>query len=716
MERIVVVAEKPSVGRDIAKVLGCTQKGDGCLIGQSHIVTWAVGHLVSLQDPDELDEKYKKWRMGDLPILPGSIPLKVLPKTRSQFSIVKKLICDKETQRVICATDAGREGELIFRFIYEKSGCKKPIDRLWISSMTDEAIREGFESLRPGSDYDGLYRSAACRAEADWLVGMNASRAFTLRYNVLLSIGRVQTPTLALLVKRQKEIDEFKPESFFTLTADFGDYKGQWFKEGQEPSDIRLPSQEAAQAIAESVKGQTGQIILSETVPKQELPPQLYDLTTLQRDANRLLGFTAQKTLKLAQSLYETHKALTYPRTDSKCLPRDMAGRTVQALKALPAPYSQLIEPALPQGKLPFSKRVFDDAKVTDHHAIIPTTKRASLDKMSEDEKKLFDLVARRFIGAFYPPYQYDSTKVITRVSEHTFRTTGKTVTQLGWKAIAPEKAKKGKASEEDAPLPVLSKGGEYKVKHTSIKKDATKPPQPHTDGSLLYAMEHAGREIEDETLREQMKGCGLGTPATRAAIIERLCQVGYAQRKGKIIQPTEKGVQLIAIVPQDIASPETTGRWEQALEKITTGDQDPQRFIEGIRRLSSHLVTYAQQNQQEAAFPQEERRGKGKKRTLAQSLPKVKCPLCGEGDVLKNSRAYYCSKWKNGCGLTLWFDCLQKGGGPLLSDKLTQLVFEKRSVEGSTGFININGDQISFTPKGGNAASVITTMRKERK
>ncbi|MBQ2701295.1 MAG: DNA topoisomerase III, partial [Clostridia bacterium] len=686
MERIVVVAEKPSVGRDIAKVLGCTEKGDGCLIGKNHVVTWAVGHLVSLQDPDELDEKYQKWRMDDLPILPEHIPLKVLPKTRSQFSIVKKLICDKDTQRVICATDAGREGELIFRFIYNKAGCKKPIDRLWISSMTDEAIREGFAALRPGSDYEGLYQSAICRAEADWLVGMNASRAFTLRYKVLLSVGRVQTPTLALLVKRQREIDGFKPETFFTLTADFGDYKGQWFKDGQEPSDIRLPSQEAAQAIADNVKGQTGRVIFSENIPKQELPPPLYDLTTLQRDANRLLGFTAQKTLKLAQNLYETHKALTYPRTDSKCLPKDMMGRTVQALKALPMPYAALVDTALPQGKLPFSKRVFDDAKVTDHHAIIPTNKRPNLDKMSEDEKKLFDLVARRFIGAFYPPYQYDASKVITQVKEHTFRTTGRSVTQLGWKAIAPEKVKKGKASEEDAPIPLLQKGEERLVKSTSIKKDSTKPPQPHTDGSLLYAMEHAGREIEDEALREQMKGSGLGTPATRAAIIERLCQVGYAQRKGKVIQPTEKGIQLISIVPQDIASAETTGRWEQALEKIVSGEQDPQRFIEGIRRLSAHLGAYAQQNQQEASFPDEIRRGKGKKRVASAAVPQVKCPLCKEGDVLKNSRAYYCSRWKEGCGLTLWFDALQKGGGPLLTDKLIQLTTQKGMVEGSTG------------------------------
>jgi len=716
LERIVVVAEKPSVGRDIARVLGCTQRGEGCLIGPTHTVTWAVGHLVSLQDPDELDEKYKKWRMADLPILPEEIPLKVLSKTRSQFSIVKKLICDKETASLICATDAGREGELIFRFIYDKAKCRKPVQRLWISSMTDEAIKEGLDTLRPGSDYDGLYRSAVCRAEADWLVGMNASRAFTLRYNTLLSIGRVQTPTLALLVKRQQEIDTFKPETYFTLTADFGDYKGLWFDPKAESNDTHLTDPERAQLIAASVKGHTGIIELAETTPKQEPPPQLYDLTTLQRDANRLLGFTAQKTLKLAQSLYETHKALTYPRTDSRYLPKDMVGRTVQAIKNLPVAYQSMTSPALPDGKLPFSRRVFDDTKVSDHHAIIPTTKRANTDKMSPDELKLFDLVARRFLAAFYPPFLYDSVKILTRVDEHLFRTTGRTVTQMGWKEIVLEKAnKKRKPEDEETALPSLAVADERLVKNTSVKKESTKPPSPHTDGSLLYAMEHAGREIEDEALREQMKGCGLGTPATRAAIIERLCKVGYAERKGKTIQPTSKGIQLISIVPNEIASPETTGRWEQALDQITTGRQDAERFLDGIRKLSAFLVNFAQQNKLETAFPQEDR-SKSTSKSKPKGLTDAKCPVCGKGSVLKNSRAYYCSNWKAGCEFTLWFDCLQKGGGPLLSDKLTQLVLKNHQVEGSTGFIHLNSEQISFTPKGGNGPSAVAPLKVNRK
>ena len=360
MGRTVVIAEKPSVGRDIARVLGCQSSGRGCLTGGDWVVTWAVGHLVTLVEPDELDEKYKRWSFDTLPILPAEIPLKVIASSRDQFAVVRNLINAPETDRLICATDAGREGELIFRYIYEKAGCKKPFDRLWISSMTDEAIQEGFRAIRSGSNYDGLYRSAQCRSQADWLVGMNASRAFTLRYDALLSVGRVQTPTLAILVKRRKEIEDFKPEEYATVTADFGDYRGMYFREGLEP----------------------------ETTRRRDLPPQLYDLTSLQRDANRLLGFTADKTLKLAQSLYETHKALTYPRTDSRYLPPDMIPRVVQTMKVLPESYQALVPGALPDGKLPVSKRTIDETKVTDHHAILPTPKRINLDSLPEDERR----------------------------------------------------------------------------------------------------------------------------------------------------------------------------------------------------------------------------------------------------------------------------------------------------------------------------------------
>ena len=429
MGRTVIVAEKPSVGRDIARVLKCTQRGQGCLMNDKWVVTWAVGHLVTLVEPDELDEKYKKWQFDTLPILPEDIPLKVISASRDQYKVVKDLINAADTDRLVCATDAGREGELIFRYIYAKAKCKKPFDRLWISSMTDEAIQEGFHSIQPGEKYDGLYRSAQCRSQADWLVGMNASRAFTLKYDTLLSVGRVQTPTLAILVKRRKEIEEFKPEEYATVTADFGDYKGVWFHEKLEP-DTHIPKIDAAKRIAEEVKGKPAKVLSAETVRKKEPPPQLYDLTSLQRDANRLLGFTADKTLKVAQSLYETRKALTYPRTDSRYLPPDMIPRVVQTMKLLPPAYQGLVPGALPNGKLPVSKRTVDETKVTDHHAIIPTAQQVNPESFSEDEKQLYDLVARRMLAAFYPWCEYDATKVITEVpgekQPHRFRTNGR--------------------------------------------------------------------------------------------------------------------------------------------------------------------------------------------------------------------------------------------------------------------------------------------------
>jgi len=714
MGRIVVVAEKPSVGRDIARVLGCRNQGKGCLMGDNYVVTWAVGHLVTLCEPDELDEKYKKWTMATLPILPDDIPLKVISATRDQYKVVKDLINDASTDSVICATDAGREGELIFRYIYQKSGCKKPIQRLWISSMTDEAIAEGFRTIQPGERYDGLFHSAQCRSQADWLVGMNASRAFTLKYDTLLSVGRVQTPTLAILVKRRKEIEDFKPEEYATLTADFGDYKGSWFNEKLDP-DTHLPNAEAAKAIAAQVKGQQGTVLSAETTRKRDLPPQLYDLTSLQRDANKLLGFTADKTLKLAQSLYETRKALTYPRTDSRYLPPDMIPRVVQTMKLLPPEYQALVPNALPGGKLPVSKRTVDETKVTDHHALIPTAKRVDPASFPEDERQLYDLVTRRMLAAFYPACEYDATKVITQVGEHRFRTNGRVVLQNGWRDIAPlanppkTRKKKTAESEEETALPPLAKGDVRTVKDTQIKQDATKPPPQHNDASLLSAMENAGRELEDEELQRQMKGSGIGTPATRAAIIERLMQVGYAQRKGKTIVATDKGVQLIAIMPQEIASPEMTGRWELALDQITDGKQDPGRFMESIRRFSTFLVTYARDNRANVVFPDDGRRKKRQQKLVAKAkaVPEVSCPVCGQGQVLENERTFFCSRSGEGCHFTLWKDCLARGGGPELTEKLMQLLIRQKQLRGSTGTIVMDQQRIAFYPIGADGPTV---------
>ena len=720
MGKIVVVAEKPSVGRDIARVLGCRNNGDGCMVGEQYIVTWAVGHLVTLMEPDELDEKYKKWSFETLPILPETIPLKVIPNTKTQFTKVKKLINDKETDSLICATDAGREGELIFRYIYEKAGCKKPFQRLWISSMTDEAIREGFQAIRPGADYDGLYESARCRSKADWLVGMNASRAFTLKYDTLLSIGRVQTPTLAILVKRRKEIENFKPEGFCTLAADFGDYKGVYFSDKLEP-DTHLKQKADAEKIAAEIKDQTGTVKQAETVRKYELPPQLYDLTSLQRDANRMLGFTADKTLKTAQSLYEKHKALTYPRTDSRYLPPDMIPRVVQTMKQLPDSYQLYVAGALPNGKLRVTKRTFDQTKVTDHHAIIPTARKADPSKFSEDERKLFDMVARRMLAAFYPACDYDATKIITQVGEHSFRTTGRVIVNNGWHDVPPmEKPPKAKKKtkpddESESPLPPLQEGDTRQVKGSAIREDVTKPPAPHTDASLLAAMETAGKELDDEELARQMKGSGIGTPATRAAIIERLLHVGYAQRRGKTLLATDKGVKLIDVVPNELSSPELTGRWELALHDITDGKQDPERFMDGIARMSSFLVDYAKESSAAVVFPQEERtKGKGKTRISMKALSGAVCPVCGKGGLEASDRAFNCTE--RDCHCTIWKNCLMNGGGPELTDKLMLLLLEKKELQGSTGLLRLQEGRIIFYPKGSEVPSVNRSLIWEKK
>ena len=726
---IVIVAEKPSVGRDIARVLGCRQNGEGCIAGEKYTVTWAVGHLVTLCEPDEIDEKYKKWRMDDLPILPENIPTKVISKTKKQFSVIKKLINDKDTERVICATDAGREGELIFHYIYDQAKCKKPVDRLWISSMTDEAIREGFEAIKPDSEYEGLRKSAVCRSEADWLVGMNASRAFTLRYNALLSIGRVQTPTLNILVKRRKEIENFKPVEYFTVTADFGDYTGQWFDEkaAEEKTAGRVPTREKAEELAARVKGKTATVRSASSEEKRELPPQLYDLTSLQRDANSTLGFTADKTLKIAQALYEKWKLLTYPRTDSRYLPMDMIPKLYQTLKALPEPYRGL-EAGMERkedGKLYISRRVFDNSKVSDHHALLPTPKTADLSKLPPDERNLYDMVVRRVLAAFYPAHVYDALKVITDCEGEAFRSTGRNVKVMGWKELyrqeIPEKKTRSKRKKEDeadtAALPPLVKGDARTVKKADVQQSATKPPAPHTDASLLAAMEHAGREIEDEALRESMRAGGLGTPATRAAIIERLLQVGYAQRRGRTINATDKGVQLIDVAPEEIASPEMTGKWELALDEIAKNQRETERFMQGIRRMSAFLVEYARDSAPKVEFPEEMRKGKGgaKRASTVKPIEGASCPLCGK-PVQENTKAFGCSNWKAGCRFTLWKDGLTRSGGPRLSEKIVRLLLQDGQVKGSTGTLKLADGTLSFTPNGAEAPSARMAITYEKK
>lgn len=690
-----VLAEKPSVARDIARVLGARDKGENCLIGKDYVVTWALGHLVTLKEPQELDERYTRWKKEDLPILPARMETKVIKKTRSQFFAVKKLMNDKETGDIICATDSGREGELIFRYIYEQAGCRKPVRRLWISSMTDEAIRAGFDSLRPSADYDALYASARCRADADWLIGMNATRAYTIRYGVLLSIGRVQTPTLSMLVRRRREIDAFVPQVYYLVNADFGDYKGVYI---DAKGEKKIATEEDAQAIAARVCGQQASVLQATREHKSVPPPLLYDLTTLQREANAQFGFTAKKTLETAQKLYEQHKLLTYPRTDSRYLSHDMLGKVQSTLAAYDGALQPLGEKALEYG-VRMSKRIFDDAKLTDHHAIIPTGKKAANLSLTADERRLYELVAKRLAAVFYPNYEYDALRVVTACGQDRFLSTGQTVTQEGWKAVyAGEQAsgarRVGKKKEDEQPLPDLHPDDERVCRDAKVTQDQTKPPKEYNDASILLDMEHAGRQIEDEELREQMKDCALGTPATRAAIIERLISVGYVSRRGKNLTATEKGVHLIEAVPQEIASPETTGRWERALAEIARGSDGEQRFREGIARLAAFLVQNAS-GAPDVAFAPEERRGRTKRvPTLG-----VACPLCGKGKVAENSKGFYCTKFRDGCKFTIWKNELVRAGGPELTAKLLKLCMEKRDVRGSTGIIHYENGAVRFTP-----------------
>ena len=687
-----VVAEKPSVARDIARVLGARDRGESCLMGGGYVVTWAIGHLVTLKEPEELDERYKRWRAQDLPILPERMETKVIRKTKAQFAAIKKLMNDRETRDIVCATDSGREGELIFRYIYEQAGCTKPVSRLWISSMTDEAIRAGFAQMKPASAYDALYRSARCRADADWLIGMNATRAYTLRYNVLLSIGRVQTPTLSMLVKRRREIDTFVPQIFYTVKADFGDYRGIYVDAGGEK---RIDTREKAEAIAARVSGQDGCVIRADREKKTERPPLLYDLTTLQREANAQLGFTAKKTLATAQKLYETHKLLTYPRTDSRYLSRDMQPKVQKTLERYDGELAEIGRQALAYG-VTMTPRVFDDAKLTDHHAIIPTGKRAEGLALTPDERRLYDMVAKRLAAAFYPNYQYDALRVVTRVGEDSFLSTGKAVTQEGWKAVYRDAKKtRRRKDEEEQTLPPLSVGDARRCKGAEAAEDRTKPPKEHNDASLLAEMEHAGRQIEDEALREQMKDCALGTPATRAAIIERLIEVGYVKRTGKNLIATPKGVHLIEAVPPEIASPETTGRWERELSEIARGKDSEARFRQGIARLTSFLVEHAAQKAPDIAFEKEERRGRA--RTKLRDLG-LTCPVCGQGKIAENSKSFYCTRFREGCGFTIWKNGLVRDGGPEMTDKLLRLCVEKGEVRGSTGVIHYDKGRVFFT------------------
>jgi DNA topoisomerase-3 len=636
-----IITEKPSVARDIVKSLGGFRQDKESFESDEIIVTWAVGHLVTLAEPEDYDKKYKMWLLERLPIIPEQFQLKVLPKTNSRFKFIGALLKSKEVGEVINACDAGREGELIFRYIYEKAGSKLPIRRLWLSSMTETAIQEGFRHLRPGQELEKLASAAKCRSESDWLVGINATRAFTRRFGILLSIGRVQTPTLAILVQREQEIQLFSPETYFELYAAFqstvGEYRGQWFTKGAD----RFSTRSTAEEIQKKVEGKPGIIASLEKKESRQLPPLLFDLAELQREMNRRHGYSARRTLDLAQSLYEEHKLITYPRTDSQFLGSDMIAQLPQILRSLAGgEWDQFVQEVLALPKLPLGPRMIDNSKVTDHHAIIPTPTRSVLAKLAADELRVYDLVVRRFLSAFYPAARWENTRLVTEVEQETFRTEGKKLLEIGWLKVYDRPSK-------DELLPDLSLAERIRTLSTTVLEKETQPPPRYNDATLLSAMEGAGKLLEDEALKQAMKDHGLGTAATRAAIIERLIEVEYLERDGKSLRPTPKGMELIksiaAIPIPELISPELTGNWEQNLVLIEQGKLSAETFMTEIEQLARSVVEKVKTTENTATM---------REAVYAVLAP---CPLCN-GDIKEFRQAFSCANWREkGCKFAIW-------------------------------------------------------------
>ena len=612
---IAVLAEKPSVARDIAKVLGATTRGEGYLHGNGYVVTWAIGHLASLAQPHEIHPQWKVWRRETLPMLPEVWPLVVYEKTKDQFEVVRKILSSSRVGRVICATDAGREGELIFRYIYEAAGCSKPISRLWISSLTPEAIRKGFDAIKPGKDYEPLADAARGRSRADWLVGMNLSRAYTLTYGDVLSVGRVQTPTLAMVVERELAVRRFVPEDYLEVIATFRPsarpeaetYKGTWVRDVEEiQKSSRLPPDgvEAGQIAARAKTGVAA--IESVKAETQRMgPPLLYDLTELQRHANRLFGFSAQHTLDTAQALYERHKLISYPRTDSRHLSQDVAETLSRIVQTVAGPYREQLAPGA--GEKPLGRRYVDDAKVSDHHAIIPTVTSPDRVDLAADERKIYDLVCRRLLTCWHEDHVWSVTTVITAITNAAVidrnHSSGKAIQQVGWKVLDFQTEKKkassrrakageGSSEEEQQALPAgLARGQAQDVLDAEAIGKKTRAPKRFTEATLLTAMETAGKTLDEKELSDAMKESGLGTPATRASIIEVLLKREYIVRDGKNLEATDKGIHLIEVVHPEVKSPAMTGQWEAYLKRIQRGEAKLEPFLAGIEDYVRQVV-----------------------------------------------------------------------------------------------------------------------------
>ena len=607
---IAVLAEKPSVARDIARVLGATNRGDGYLHGNGYIVTWAIGHLAALAQPHQMNPEWKFWRRNLLPMLPADWPLVVYEKTNDQFEAVRKILTSPKVSQIVCATDAGREGELIFRYIYEAAHSSKPVRRLWISSLTPDAIRRGFDTLRPGKDYDSLADAARGRSRADWLVGMNLSRAYALAYGEKdLSVGRVQTPTLAMVVERELAIRNFVPEDYREVMATFhpqgtpaaNNYRGTWFRERPTQESMRLAADgEEAEKIAARARTGAAAIESIEAQTQRMAPPPLYDLTELQRHANRLFGFSAQKTLDLAQVLYERHKLISYPRTDSRHLSQDVAKTLPRIIEAIEAPYREHLAPGT--GERPLGRRYVDDSKVTDHHAIIPTVTSPERVQLTSDERKIYDLICRRLLSAWHDDHVWSVTTVITAIRNpgvvDRYHTSGSEVRHIGWKVLdlAPAKSTKAKPGADDPRaeqvLPTgLAKDQPQDMVDVEVLRKKTRAPKRLTEGTLLTAMETAGKTLDEKELSDAMKETGLGTPATRAAIIEVLLKREYVVREGKSLAATDKGIRLIEVVHPEVKSPIMTGQWEAYLHRIQRGSAQLAPFLKGIEQYVTEVV-----------------------------------------------------------------------------------------------------------------------------
>ncbi|UQZ34761.1 DNA topoisomerase III [Paenibacillus sp. PK3_47] len=697
--KTLVLAEKPSVAREIARVLGCGNKQKSYIEGPKYVVTWALGHLVGLAEPEDYNNKYASWALEDLPILPEKAKLKVLRETSGQYKAVQHLMKRQDIEELVVATDAAREGELLARWIMHMAGWKKPFRRLWISSQTDKAIKQGFAALKPGREFDRLYESARCRAEADWMIGLNVTRALTCKFGAPLSAGRVQTPTLGMIMDRENEITGFRSQEYELLAADFGDFQAGWRAQG---GDGRIFDKEKTSALKDKLTGRTGRITKVQKSEKSEPHPLAYDLTELQRDANRKFGFSAKQTSSVLQRLYEQHKLVTYPRTDSRYLTADMTGTLKERLDSVAVgPYAALARPLL-RKPLPITKRIVDDSKVSDHHAIIPTEQTVLLNALSAEERKLYDLIVRRFISLFYPPARYDAVSVTVNVEGETFQVKGTTVKDAGWREVygGDMSSDEDEENSTDEPaagsvkLPELREGAAVKIQRCMIRSGRTQPPKRYNEASLLT----------------QMEKHGLGTPATRADIIEKLVSSDTIERQGNSLHPTGKGKQLIGLVSAQLRTPELTARWESELEKIARGQGKPEPFLQGIRSMAQELVSgvksssveYKPHNVSNSHCPEcgtrllekKTKRGKllvcpaddcGYTRSGEKRLSNRRCPQCHKKMELKEGKAGLYVQCL-GCGITETMDKDHKHINKREQQKLVQQYSKTESVGSNLG------------------------------